>query len=522
MDINQNKKLSLHKSAVLVTGATGFIGQAVAHTFLAHGKSVIAASRCSPSPALLRHPSLKWQPICSINQKTEWLPALQVVHTVVHCAARVHVMRDDAADRLTAFRETNLSGTLRLAQQSAVAGVERFIFISSIGVNGCVSSKPLTELSPLLPHNEYSLSKLEAEQALLEFASRSSIEVVIIRPPLVYGKGAPGNFGSLVHWVQRGLPIPLDEVDNKRSLVAIDNLVSLIVLCADRTRTPQAANQVFVVADCEDVSTPTLLRKIAKAAGRSTRILRVPTWLMRGGARLLGRPSLVDSLLSDLQVDPAKARTLLGWRPVCTMDEQLAAMFSVRVSDHFRGQPMLRLLDFLLAGLGLLALWPLLLLVFFLAWFDTQSPLFIQRRVGRHQKPFSLIKFRTMQPDTAHVASHLVSKTSITRFGAFLRKTKLDELPQLLNVLLGQMSLVGPRPGLYNQKELMRARQMLGIYAVRPGITGLAQVRGVDMSTPDLLARMDKKMLRNLSVASYLSYILMTIAGKGSGDRVKE
>lgn len=182
---------------------------------------------------------------------------------------------------------------------------------------------------------------------------------------------------------------------------------------------------------------------------------------------------------------------------------------------------MLRIFDFTFALLGLVFGFPVLLVIYVLGLFDTGSPLFWQVRVGRNKKPFTLVKFRTMKVDTASVASHLVSTVSITRMGGFLRKTKLDELPQLWNVLWGDMSLVGPRPGLFNQEELTAARDKKGVYNARPGITGLAQVNEIDMSTPELLAETDAKMLQNLTLANYFKYIFMTVAGKGSGDRVK-
>lgn len=181
---------------------------------------------------------------------------------------------------------------------------------------------------------------------------------------------------------------------------------------------------------------------------------------------------------------------------------------------------VLRLLDVALAGLGLLMLWPLLLVLCVLGWLDTRSPLFRQERVGRHQRPFVLVKFRTMRPGTASVASHLASSSAITPLGALLRRTKLDELPQLWNVLLGDMSLVGPRPGLFNQHELTEARAAHGVFAARPGITGLAQVNGIDMSTPDLLAETDARMLRELSSGNYFRFIVLTVLGKGTGDAV--
>jgi lipopolysaccharide/colanic/teichoic acid biosynthesis glycosyltransferase len=182
---------------------------------------------------------------------------------------------------------------------------------------------------------------------------------------------------------------------------------------------------------------------------------------------------------------------------------------------------VIRLFDVLFASLGLVFGFPVFLLIFVLGLLDTGSPLFRQERVGRHQKPFILVKFRTMTVDTASVASHLASSASITRLGAFLRKSKLDELPQLWNVLKGEMSLVGPRPGLFNQQELTAARASCGVFEVRPGITGLAQVSNIDMSTPQLLAETDQRMIRELTLVHYFKYILMTVLGKGAGDRVR-
>lgn len=181
---------------------------------------------------------------------------------------------------------------------------------------------------------------------------------------------------------------------------------------------------------------------------------------------------------------------------------------------------MIRFIDFILAFVGLMLLWPVLLFLLVIGYFDTGSPLFRQQRVGRKKQPFTLIKLRTMKVDTASVASHLASRSSITGYGQFLRKTKLDELPQLWNVLKGEMSLVGPRPNLFNQTELIEQRDSRGVYDVRPGITGLAQVNEIDMSTPELLAVTDAKMINELTVKQYFVYILLTITGKGSGDRV--
>ncbi|MEZ8585558.1 sugar transferase [Vibrio cyclitrophicus] len=182
---------------------------------------------------------------------------------------------------------------------------------------------------------------------------------------------------------------------------------------------------------------------------------------------------------------------------------------------------MIRCIDFFAAFFGLLILWPVLLLVTIIGVFDTGAPIFIQERVGRNKRPFKLIKFRTMSVETQSVASHLASNSSITRLGVFLRKTKIDELPQLINVLKGEMSLVGPRPNLFNQQELIKERDAKGVYDVLPGITGLAQVQNIDMSTPELLALTDKKMINTLTLKDYFKYIIMTATGSGSGDAVK-
>ncbi|TVP09749.1 sugar transferase [Shewanella sp. MSW] len=182
---------------------------------------------------------------------------------------------------------------------------------------------------------------------------------------------------------------------------------------------------------------------------------------------------------------------------------------------------MIRLIDFLAAFFGLMILWPVLLIITIIGMFDTGSPIFVQTRVGKKKKPFKLIKFRTMSVETKSVASHLASNASITKLGAFLRKTKIDELPQLINVVKGEMSLVGPRPNLFNQEDLIKERDAQGVYDVLPGITGLAQVQNIDMSTPKLLAETDKKMIDTLNVKNYFKYILMTVTGSGSGDAVK-
>ena len=225
--------------------------------------------------------------------------AFSGVDVVVHAAARVHMMQDRSANPLAEFRKLNRDVTLALAALAANKGVKRFVFLSSIGVNGNNNVKPFSEKDRPNPQEPYAISKYEAEQGLLALAKKTSMEVVIIRPPLVYGPNAPGNFGSLVNWLRRGVPLPLGAINNKRSFVALDNLVSFIALCADRTRSPKAANQVFLISDGEDVSTTQLLRKVADALGKKRWQLPVPVGLMSFAARLIGKGDVANRLFGS-------------------------------------------------------------------------------------------------------------------------------------------------------------------------------------------------------------------------------
>lgn len=311
----------------LVTGANGFVGKAVVETFLAEGKTVVSVVRKLSNGAQSDVFNLHRYAIGNISYQTNWREVLRGVTAVVHCAARAHVVHEQGEDTMAAYRKVNLEGTLGLAEQAAMAGVRRFVFLSSIGVNGNTSLSPFTESDEPNPHNPYALSKLEAEVALLKLSLQTGMEVVIIRPPLVYGPFAPGNFSTLVNWVRSGLPLPLGSVNNRLSLVALDNLVSLISLCADITRSPQAANQVFVVCDGEDLSTSLLLHKLAQAAGRTSYMLAIPPWALRVGAALLGKRAVADRLLGNLQIDATKVRNHLGWKPVISLEEQLVKVF---------------------------------------------------------------------------------------------------------------------------------------------------------------------------------------------------
>ena len=258
----------------------------------------------------------------NIDGATDWSLVLEGVDMVIHLAARAHVMHDTETDPLTAFRVVNLQGTLNLARQAAASGVKRFVFISSVKVNG-ESTEPghaFSEADAPNPQDAYGQSKHEAEQGLRQIAYDTGMEVVIIRPPLVYGPRVKANFAALMRAVQRGWPLPLGAVHNQRSLVALDNLVDLIVTCITH---PQAANQTFLLSDGEDLSTPDLIRRMARAMNRPARLLPVPVWALQAGALLLGKGDAVQRLCGNLQVDISKSRTLLGWNPPVSVDEGL-------------------------------------------------------------------------------------------------------------------------------------------------------------------------------------------------------
>lgn len=305
----------MNEIKVLVTGGNGFIGKRVCYRLTADRVDVIGA---------VRHPkACEWEaPSPSLDRIADWRPLLRDRTVVVHTAGRAHLLEDRAERPLDAFRAVNTAGTLRLAQQAVKMGVRRFVFLSSIGVNGTQGTKPFTELDTPHPGEPYAVSKQEAEQGLMELSKETGIEVVIIRPPLVYGPNAPGNFGKLANAVRRGIPLPLGAVtQNRRTLVGLDNLVDLIVTCAYH---PAAANQAFLAGDDEDLSTADLLRRMAKAFGVSPRLLPVPVPVLKAMARAAGKSGMVERLCGSLQVDITKAREVLGWKPPLTVDEGLA------------------------------------------------------------------------------------------------------------------------------------------------------------------------------------------------------
>lgn len=298
---------------ILITGSTGFVGRAVVRDLKLRGHGIVRAVRQCESDAIV---------VESIDDQVVWGAALQGCDVVVHLAARVHVMDDTESNSLGEFRKVNVGGTLNIARQAAQAGVRRFIFVSSVKVNGedTATGRPFTAEDIPRPRDPYGVSKMEAESALRALAGRSGMDIVIIRPPLIYGPGVRANFAALIRVVAQGVPLPLSAIGNKRSLLAIDNLVDLIAVCIDH---PNAANQVFMVSDGEDISTPDLIRRLAKAMNRPARVFYVPLWLLQLGAKLTGKSRAMQRLCGNLQVDISKTRDMLDWKPPIGVDEGL-------------------------------------------------------------------------------------------------------------------------------------------------------------------------------------------------------
>lgn len=312
---------------VLLTGASGFVGAAVQARLLTDGQYTLRSAMRQLSSDLPENLEVCVAP--SLGPYADWSAALDSVDVLIHCAARVHVMNEQVADPLTEFRRANVEGTLCLARQAVAAGVRRFVFVSSIKVCGeqtrpgeafCADDVPLA-------CDPYGISKREAEEGLLALAMQSGLEVVIVRPPLIYGPGVKANFLSMLRWLDKGIPLPLGAIDNRRSLVALDNLVDLLVLCLAH---PAAAGERFLVSDGDDISTTELLRRLGGALGRPARLLPVPSSWISCAAGLVGRKDISQRICGSLQVNIDKTRELLGWTPPITVNQALA-----KTAAHF-------------------------------------------------------------------------------------------------------------------------------------------------------------------------------------------
>ena len=304
---------------VLVTGATGFIGQALIKCLSNHDFEITATTRQDNASLT---PNVRQIQVGDLLPSTDWSDALSGVNVVIHLAARVHIMNDDSGDPAAEFRKINTLGTLNLARQAAKLKVSRFIYLSSIKVNGetTIVDEPFNEQVSVVPTDPYGLSKYLAEQGLEEIANQTMMDVVIIRPPLVYGPNVKANFETMMKWLYKGIPLPLGTIHNQRSLVALDNLVDLIKTCIEH---PNASNQIFLVSDDEDLSTTELLQRLAVSLGKSSHLVPVPAYLLTTVATLLGKRNFAQRLCGSLHIDISHTKQALGWSPPVSVTKAL-------------------------------------------------------------------------------------------------------------------------------------------------------------------------------------------------------
>jgi nucleoside-diphosphate-sugar epimerase len=310
---------------VLITGANGFIGSVTCNAFRDAGWTVSGAVRSPVSEE-----NMFTVGDIGAMTATDWLPILVGIEVIVHLAGRAHVLKETVADPLAEFRRVNTEGTRQLMSAAAQAGVKRFVFISSIGVNGDLSDKAgFTEESPVNPHKPYAVSKYEAELLLRSMVAKSRMELVIVRPPLVYGAGVKGNFAKLQKLVAAGIPLPVGLANNQRTLISVENLASFLVCCAEH---PQAAGEIFLIGDEDSISTKELVTLLGQSIGKKSILLPIPPFIARLGAQLIGKQDLYNQLFGSLVVNISKAKNLVSWQPVAIVTQSLLASGSPRIS----------------------------------------------------------------------------------------------------------------------------------------------------------------------------------------------
>lgn len=521
---------------VAVIGASGFIGRHLVRDLAERGYLVMASSR---RPIEFEE-NVSWISIPDLeNLDVVWPDVIfEGVDIIIYLAARVHVTRDDHDDSLGAYIAVNRDAPLSLATKAAQAGVKRFIYLSSVKVNGEKSQVPFKETDLPKPKDFYGLSKMEAEYGLLQSCKESGMEIVIIRPPLVYGNGVGANFMALANLVGLGLPLPFGKMNNKRSMVYVGNLTDFIITTMEH---PSASGEIFMVSDDGDLSVSEMVQMLAEAQGKRVYLLGVPISLLKILGELLGKREVIRRLTESLQVDVEKASLLLGWSPPYPVWQAMARTGrdlypqpynNNMVADKIYLTPSQKFyltfrqpLERLLAALCLLIIFPVWLLISSFIIMDSRGPaLFVQQRAGKHHKPFRIYKFRTMRVETPDISTENMRASGlnpVTRIGAVLRATSLDEIPQLLNIVKGEMSFVGPRPALMTQAEVLSMREVTGVDGLLPGITGYAQVMGRDDLCDKDKVGYDKQYMVNLGLWYDIKVLIFTIKSvlTGVGNR---
>ena len=489
-----------------ISGASGFVGTALVKSLYKQGVSV--------SPWVRQPMGLKNEVIVSDLSDLERVDAvLRNCEVFVHLAAKVHQFKPSPTSCIDQYRNVNVELTLRLAKSCINAGVKRFIFVSSVKVNGEITDQPLNEGDIPNASDPYGRSKLEAELGLLDLARSSGILVTIIRPPLVYGPGVGANFQSLLKWLYWSLPVPFALIENKRSLVYVGNLVSAIS-CSIYSVTHESG--VYFLSDGHDLSSNELCFRLSRLLNVSNLSISVPKSILVSIGLIIGKKPQMNRLLGSLQVDSSLFCKQFNWTPPYTLDQGLSdtANWFLNLQQTKRFNLIKRVLDLLIS----VALAVILLIPFFfvalLVKVTSQGPiLYWSQRIGLNNKVFMMPKFRSMKVGAPVVATHLLRNPDdhLTPIGRFLRISSLDELPQLFCVFLGQMSLVGPRPALFNQYDLIALRTEANVHQLLPGVTGWAQVNGRDELDLTHKVEFDKEYLENKSILFDLKVLVLTV-----------
>ena len=492
--------------SVLITGAKGFVGNQLTNYFDQKELSWVGTTREDSQEK-------KFITIPSITSETDWSYALKGISSVVHLAARVHVMREHSNNAEQEYLTTNYQGTVKLAQDAAKSGVKIFVFISTIKVNGEGRKKPYTEEDIASPQDFYGKSKYKAEQELENISKETGMKVVVLRPTLIYGKGVKGNLESLMKAITYHLPLPVKGITNQRSFTYVLNLSDAIYTAITK-RDSVKGFQVYLMSDGESLSTYQLVKELSGIANRLSFTLYIPKSFFKLIEVALRKPGIYNRLSGNLTVSIDKFRNDFNWKPIASTVEGLRESF-IESKYHTKLSYTLskRVFDLFLASLLIITLFIPSILVAILIKLTSKGPiLYWSKRIGKNNITFLMPKFRTMMIDAPQVATHLIDnpKEFLTPVGSFLRKSSIDEFPQLWNILIGQMSFVGPRPALYNQSDLVIARTNCKVEILTPGLTGWAQINGRDEIPLDKKVLLDREYLERKSIFFDIYIIVLT------------
>jgi O-antigen biosynthesis protein WbqP len=494
---------------IVITGASGFVGRYLGAKLKNAGYNVLGLTRSTAQPAFV-FPTKAIGKLEKISAN-ELAAILQNASVIIHLAGRAHVMQETQEDPAEAYRLANVVATERLLAAATQARVPKIIFASTVKVLGEESEVPYTNKSPPNPLDSYGRTKLEAEQLVTNWGQQTGYESIILRLPLMHGPGAKGNLATLIKAIDKNIPLPLGAFkENKRSMLSLANLTHAI-LCLINLPTPQV-NSTFLLSDQNDLAPADLARQIANQMHKPwCAILSVPKVFISIGLKALNKNGVYKRLAMPLMVDSSEFSRTFQWKPAAKVEDGLREMLS---EAKWEICPLWKVVFDRLAATALaLALLPIVLFCAVLVRLTSPGPaLHWSKRVGSNNRIFLMPKFRTMNIHTPQVATHLMTKPEnyLTPIGSFLRGSSLDELPQLWSVLRGDMSLVGPRPALFNQDDLVELRTKVGVQRLRPGITGHAQVNGRDsISIPEKVS-LDEMYIHNIRFLEDMRILLKT------------